>query len=58
MSHTVYEEGHLGNFPPQGYFGETDDKMLPLPHRSAAYQGLYLDTDEDSLIGWAEMVCF
>lgn len=54
MSHTVYEEGNLGNFPRPSALSAENAPMLPPPTRAACHQGLYLDTDGDGLIGRAE----
>ncbi len=52
MSHAVYEEEYLGNFPKTETF--TDAEVpLPLPDRAADHQGLYLSTDGDQLLGRA-----
>ena len=53
MSHTVYEEEYLGNFPNADSY-EAGQVPLPLPTRAAAHQGLYLDADGNQLIGRAE----
>ena len=53
MSHAVYEEEYLGNFPRSETFLDVD-LPLPLPSRAAAHQGLYLSTDGDQLLGRAE----
>ncbi|DBB07120.1 TPA: hypothetical protein ACH3X1_011694 [Trebouxia sp. C0004] len=53
MSHAVYEEEYLGNFPKTETF--TDAEVpLPLPDRAADHQGLYLSTDGDQLVGRAD----
>ncbi|KAL0045136.1 hypothetical protein WJX82_009684 [Trebouxia sp. C0006] len=53
MSHAVYEEEYLGNFPKTETF--TDAEVpLPLPDRAADHQGLYLSTDGDQLLGRAD----
>ena len=53
MSHTVYEEEYLGNFPYAESY-EPGQVPLSLPTRAAAHQGLYVDADGDQLIGRAE----
>ena len=53
MSHVVYEEEYLGNFPRAETFTE-EEVQLPLPDRAAEHQGLYLATDDDHLVGRAE----
>ncbi|KAL3156911.1 hypothetical protein ABBQ38_001175 [Trebouxia sp. C0009 RCD-2024] len=53
MSHVVYEEEYLGNFPKPETCKEAE---LPLAFPTAAvtHQGLYLSTDGDQLVGRAE----
>ena len=53
MSHVVYEEEYLGNFPKPETFSEAE-VALPLPTRAAEHQGLCLSTDGDQLVGRAE----
>ncbi len=53
MSHAVYEEEYLGNFPRANTFSAAE-VPLPLPETAADHQGLYLSTDGDQLIGRAE----
>ena len=53
MSHVVYEEEYLGNFPRAELFRDAE-VPLSLPDRAAEHQGLYLDTDGDHLVGRAE----
>ena len=53
MSHTVYEEDYLGNFPCAESYAP-GQVPLPLPDRAASHQGLYLDADDDQLIGRAQ----
>ncbi|DBA70062.1 TPA: hypothetical protein ACH3X2_012309 [Trebouxia sp. C0005] len=53
MSHAVYEEEYLGNFPKTETFANAE-VPLPLPDRAADHQGLYLSTDGDQLLGRAD----
>lgn len=53
MSHAVYEEEYLGNFPKTETFTNAE-VPLPLPGRAADHQGLYLSTDGDQLLGRAD----
>lgn len=53
MSHVVYEEEYLGNFPRAETFSDAE-VSLPLPDRAAEHQALYLDADGDHLVGRAE----
>lgn len=53
MSHVVYEEEYLGNFPRAETFTSAE-VPLPLPDRAAVDQSLYLSTDGDQLLGRAE----
>lgn len=53
MSHVVYEEEYLGNYPKPETFSEAE-VALSLPTRAAEHQGLYLSTDGDQLVGRAE----
>ena len=53
MSHVVYEEEYLGNFPKPDTFGEAE-VPLALPTEAVSHQGLYLSTDGDQLVGRAE----
>ena len=53
MSHAVYEEENLGNFPEEETFTQAE-VPLPLPDRAAEQQALYLSTDGDQLIGRAD----
>ena len=53
MSHVVYEEEYLGNFPKPETFSEAE-VPLPLPTRPAGHQGLCLSTDGDQLVGRAD----
>lgn len=53
MSHVVYEEEYLGNFPKPETFSEAE-VALPLPTRPAEHQGLCLSTDGDQLVGRAD----
>ncbi|KAL3156915.1 hypothetical protein ABBQ38_001177 [Trebouxia sp. C0009 RCD-2024] len=53
MSHVVYEEQDLGNFPKSETYGEAE-VPLALPTEAASHQGLYLSTDGDQLVGRAE----
>ena len=53
MSHVLYEEEYLGNFPKAETFSEVE-LPLPLPDQAAEHQGLFLSTDGDQLLGRAE----
>ncbi|KAL3146325.1 hypothetical protein ABBQ32_003018 [Trebouxia sp. C0010 RCD-2024] len=53
MSHVVYEEEYLGNFPKPETFSEAD-LPLALPTSAVSHQGLCLSTDGDQLVGRAE----
>lgn len=53
MSHAVYEEEYLGNFPRPETFGEAE-VPLPLPTEAVSHQGLHLTTDGDQLMGRAQ----
>lgn len=53
MSHVVYEEEYLGNFPRPETFTQAE-VPLPVPTRAAEHQGLHLSTDGDQLVGRAQ----